>query len=453
MPIFAIQSENLEESLAMHGAHKWSKAHGFKGKAGDTLYIPSDDDSDKVLIVVDRESPEWTGWQFASLSKLPPGTYKISTDEKDLANDIALGFLLGTYSFDRYKTKKEDKAPIRLIWPPSSDRELVKALAEMIFFSRDLITTPAEDMGPQHLVGEARAVAAAHPGASIKVIQGQELISQGFPAIHTVGRASHRPPALIDIRWAPEGKGDQLPLVTLVGKGVCFDSGGLDIKGAAGMKYMKLDMGGAAMVLSLSHAIMSLKLPVQLRVLIPTVENSISANPYRPLDVLNTRSGRTVENGNTDAEGRLILCDALTEAVSEKPDLLIDMATLTGAARTALGPDIPAVFSNNDEVWWALESSAARERDPVWRMPLLRSYRKMLDSPVADIASTGPDGGPGAIVAALFLQEFVPDEVKWVHVDTPAYNKAAKGPGRPEGGEAFALRAILQMLLSRYATS
>ena len=235
----------------------------------------------------------------------------------------------------------------------------------------------------------------------------------------------------------------------LVGKGVCFDSGGLNIKSASSMKFMKLDMGGGAMVLSLSHAIMSLKLPIRLRLLIPTVDNAISGNAYRPLDVLQTRSGKTVENGNTDAEGRLILCDALTEAVSEKPDLLIDVATLTGAARSALGPDIPAVFCNNDEVWRALESSSLKERDPVWRMPLWRGYRRMIDSAVSDLASTGPEGGPGAIVAAIFLQEFVPDDIPWLHFDTPAYNKTAKG-GRPEGGEAFALRGLLQALVARY---
>lgn len=302
---------------------------------------------------------------------------------------------------------------------------------------------------PQDIAAEALAVAALH-GASADVIVGDDLLAENYPAIHTVGRASINPPHLVDFKWSPPGSNaTSLPKITLVGKGVSFDTGGLDLKPASAMKLMKKDMGGSALILALAHAVMSAKMPVSLRVLIPTVENSVSSNAYRPLDVLQTRAGITVENGNTDAEGRLILCDALAEAVKESPEVLIDAATLTGAARVALGTELPALFCNNDAVAQEILNAADDVKDPVWRMPLHQPYRKMLDSKVADIYSCSEGGYAGAITAALFLYEFVKDAPAWVHLDTMGYNLSTK-PGRPEGGEAFALRALFEFLKRRY---
>ena len=299
-------------------------------------------------------------------------------------------------------------------------------------------------------MAEAVQLAAAHGGSS-RVIVGDDLLSENYPAVHTVGRASVNPPQLVDLRWAPPGADPStLPKVTLVGKGVSFDTGGLDLKPANAMKLMKKDMGGAALVLALAHAVMATRLPVALRVLVPAVENSVSANAFRPLDVLQTRAGITVENGNTDAEGRLILCDALAEAVTERPDVLIDAATLTGAARVALGTELPALFCNNDAVAEEVLAAARDVADPVWRLPLHAPYRKMLDSKVADIGSCSEGGYAGAITAALFLLEFAKDAPAWVHLDTMGYTLSAK-PGRPEGGEAFALRAVYEFLRRRYA--
>lgn len=290
-------------------------------------------------------------------------------------------------------------------------------------------------------------MAALH-GASISSIVGDDLLKENYPAIHTVGRASTNEPRLIDIRWSPSA-GTDFPKVTLVGKGVAFDTGGLDLKPANAMKLMKKDMGGAALVMGLAHAIMKTKVPVQLRVLVPAVENSVSGNAFRPLDVLQTRAGITVENGNTDAEGRLILCDALAEAVSENPDLLLDAATLTGAARVALGTDVPALFCNNDEVAEGILACSNEARDIMWRMPLHKPYKQMIKSKVADIGSCSEGGYAGAITAALFLEEFVKDASAWVHIDTMGYNLSSK-PGRPEGGEALALRGLYTYLSKNY---
>eukprot|EP00195_Chlamydomonas_chlamydogama_P013085 CAMPEP_0202901542 /NCGR_PEP_ID=MMETSP1392-20130828/14314_1 /ASSEMBLY_ACC=CAM_ASM_000868 /TAXON_ID=225041 /ORGANISM="Chlamydomonas chlamydogama, Strain SAG 11-48b" /LENGTH=485 /DNA_ID=CAMNT_0049588119 /DNA_START=189 /DNA_END=1646 /DNA_ORIENTATION=- len=451
LPVLQGEAEKVTESDPL--VKNWATVSKFKGKSGELLLVPGPDGSvSKVLLGLEGLSDIWG---FAALTKLPPGKYALQLPESAAspaaASTAALAFLLGSYSFDRYKKKTPDtdSGKPQLVWPKGADKQAVSALSQSFYLARDLITTPAEDLGPQHLVEEARALAAAHAGASFNVIQGEELLAQGFPAIHTVGRACSRPPALIDIRWAPGGAdAAQLPLLALVGKGVCFDSGGLNIKTAAGMLMMKKDMGGAALMLALAHVIMSGGLPVRLRVMVPAVENSISGNAYRPLDVLQTRAGITVENGNTDAEGRLILCDAMFEAATEKPDLLIDAATLTGAARVAVGADLPAVFSSDDGVWEALNSAANEENDPLWRLPLYKPYRKLLDSKVADIKSCATEG-PGAITAALYLQEFVKDLPRWVHIDTGAYNNSSKD-GRPEGGEAQALRALWRYLQQRY---
>jgi len=300
---------------------------------------------------------------------------------------------------------------------------------------RDLINTPAGDLGPAELATAARKLAKAH-GGRLSVIAGDALLKRNYPAIHAVGRASAKAPRLIDLRWGRRG-----PKVTLVGKGVCFDSGGLDLKSAAGMKLMKKDMGGAAHVLGLASMVMAAGLPLRLRVLVPAVENSVSGDAFRPLDVLETRKGLTVEVGNTDAEGRLVLCDALAESSREKPDLLIDFATLTGAARVALGTGLPALFCNDEALAGTLLGHGLARHDPLWRLPLHRPYRASLDSPVADLnnISDGPYGG--AITAALFLEAFVGDGVPWAHVDLMAWNTGAS-PGRPQGGEAMGLRAV-----------
>jgi len=282
-------------------------------------------------------------------------------------------------------------------------------------------------------------------GGRCSVVAGDELLRQNYPTIHAVGRAASRPPALADLRW---GAADA-PLVTLVGKGVCFDSGGLDLKPASGMKLMKKDMGGAATVLGLASALMSAGAPIRLRVLVPAVENAVAGNAFRPLDVIRTRSGKTVEIGNTDAEGRLILCDALAEAASEKPALLVDMATLTGAARVALGPDLPALFCNDDALAADLIRAGGAESDPLWRMPLFQPYRKMLDSKVADLNNVADWSYAGAIIAALYLAEFVPAGIPWAHLDVIAWNTSAK-PGRPEGGEAMGLRALYAHIRQRF---
>jgi len=309
---------------------------------------------------------------------------------------------------------------------------------------RDLINTPAEDLGPSELAEEARKVGRKFK-AKVRVTAGEALLKANYPMIHTVGRASDDAPRLIDMRWGTRG-----PRITLVGKGVCFDTGGLDLKPPAGMLRMKKDMGGAAHALALAHLIMAAKLPVRLRVLIGAVENAVSGNAYRPWDVLQTRKGITVENANTDAEGRLVMGDCLYEACTEKPDLLMDFSTLTGAARVAVGAGIAAVFSNNDDLYDDLAKHAESEGDPVWRLPLHKPYRALIDSKVADVssASDGPFGG--AITAALFLQEFVDDDVPWAHFDIMAWNTSSR-PGRPVGGEAQGLRAAYALIRKRFS--
>ena len=429
----------------------WMKAVNFKGSSGEVCLIPASNGTIERAILGVEDSSD--AWSYASLpTKLPPGVYSLEgVCEKDVTT-ATLGWILGTYSFDRYKSEKKEgkEGPAAcMIWPSSVDRKVVKAISEGIFLARDMITTPAEDMTPQDIATEAIELAKSH-GCSVSVVKGDELLKYNFPAIHTVGRASTNPPHLVDFCWSPAGSNaESLPKVTLVGKGVSFDTGGLDLKPANAMKLMKKDMGGAALMLGLAHAVMVADLPIALRVLIPTVENSVSGNAYRPLDVLQTRAGITVENGNTDAEGRLILCDALAEAASAKPDLLIDAATLTGAARVALGTELPALFCNNDDLASNILSAASESGDMLWRMPLHKPYRKMLDSKVADIASCSEGGYAGAITAALFLQEFVKGANAWAHIDTMGYNLTSK-PGRPEGGEAFGLRALFAYLLHTY---
>lgn len=421
------------------------RENGARPDAGRHALLPAEDGTLGAVAVIHRATPR--PWDFASLpSRLPPGVYAAPAElDEATATALALGWALGSYRFDRYKSKKR-KGP-QLVWPARAVRERSSLLAEAICLCRDLINTPAADMGPAELAQAARKLARRH-GATFRCLVGNQLLDRNYPAIHAVGRASSREPRLIDLTWG----NPRHPRLTLVGKGVCFDSGGLDIKPSSNMQLMKKDMGGAAFVLGLAHVVMSRKLPVRLRVLVPAVENSVSGNAMRPLDVLTTRKGLTVEVGNTDAEGRLILCDALAEAERDEPDLLIDVATLTGAARVALGTSMPALFSRRSETAQALLDAGEANDDPLWRLPLHQPYRKLLDSRVADLNNVSDGPYAGAITAALFLAEFVASERDWVHVDTMAYNLSAR-PGRPIGGEAQGLLAFAGMLEERYGAA
>ena len=424
----------------------WLDSIGFTGEAGKTALVPGT--HGRLARVVQAISPDEAIWSLAGLpDSLPEGSYRLDFDAEALlgaggATRLALGWALGSYNFTRYRPAKRSSA--RLVWPEAADRAEVERLAEAIALARDLVNTPAEDMGPAELAEAAEAVA-DRSGATFSEIVGDDLLAHNYPTIHAVGRGSARAPRLINLAWGDPAH----PRLTLIGKGVCFDTGGYDLKPSSAMKLMKKDMGGAATVLGLAQAIMDAKLKVRLRVLIPAVENFVSSTAFRPLDVFKTRKGLTVEIGNTDAEGRLVLCDALAEAMTEEPALVIDMATLTGAARVALGPELPALFSNDEAVAAALLAAGAAEADPLWRMPLWKPYRKLLDSKIADINNASDSTFAGAITAALYLQEFVEPDIPWVHIDTFAWNHTAR-PGRPEGGEALALRALYRMLQQRF---
>ena len=396
---------------------------------------------ERVLWVTD---PDGSPWPYAALpTVLPEGIYRLETTlEGPEVARFVLGWSLGAYTFDRYKKRK--RKPAALVWPEGADRAEAMRLTEAVFLARDLVNTPAGDLGPAELAQAARTLAERYQ-ARCTVTRGDQLLRAGYPAVHAVGRAARRAPCLIDLTWGRKTH----PKVTLVGKGVVFDSGGLDLKPASGMLLMKKDMGGAAMVLAVALAVMDRRLPIRLRVLIPAVENAVSGDAFRPLDVLPTRRGLTVEVGNTDAEGRLILCDALDEAGREDPELLIDFATLTGAARVALGTDVPALFANDETLAADLLSAADRVADPLWRLPMVASYAKQLDSKVADLCNVSDSRYGGAITAALFLSRFVNDHIPWAHIDLMAYNLSSR-PGRPAGGEAMGVRAVYAMLADRY---
>ncbi len=446
VPIVALTKDGLAQwrEQAPAWQRDWAAAIGFAAEPGKFALLPGKEGG-LAGVLVGSGGDEAAMWVLAGLSEsLPAGNYRLSAvPEGGDAGQIALGWALGTYAFTRYQEKKKPGAA-RLVWPDGADRGLVERLAAAVFLARDLISTPASDMGPEELAAAAARVAEA-AGARYRVVVGDELLRENYPTIHLVGRASDRPPRLVDIAWGDE----RAPKVTLVGKGVCFDSGGLDLKPASGMLNMKKDMAGAAIVLALGQAIMAARLNVRLRVLLPCVENSVAGNAMRPRDIVRTRKGISVEIGNTDAEGRLILCDGLAEAASETPALLVDIATLTGAARVALGPELPALFCNDDALAAALVAAGAAADDPLWRMPLWRPYRRNLDSKIADInnVSEGPHGG--AITAALYLQEFVAPGIPWAHLDVMAWNTRAR-PGRPEGAEAQTLRALYGHIAGRF---
>jgi leucyl aminopeptidase len=376
-------------------------------------------------------------------SVLPDGVWRLDEGASLAPETAALGWALAAYRFERYREPKPRQHVLAL--DDTAETARARRLAGAIYLARDLINTPAGDLGPAELA-DAVASAARRHGGRFSAVVGDDLLTQNFPAIHAVGRASTRAPRLAEIAWGPE----DAPKLTLVGKGVCFDTGGLDLKNAPNMLLMKKDMGGAAVMLALAQAVMASNWHVRLRLLIPAVENSVSGNAYRPGDVVRTRRGLSVEVGNTDAEGRVILADALAEADRERPDLLLDAATLTGAARVALGPDLPALFTPSDRLAGDLETSAREVADPLWRMPLHDGYRSMIESDIADINNAGKTGLAGAITAALFLKSFVEQTSEWAHLDLFAWNDRARA-GRPRGGEATALRALYRLLERRFA--
>jgi leucyl aminopeptidase len=426
----------------------WLKATGYIPGRSRLSIVPNPEcDIAAVILGLGRESVLADPHLWGGLAgSLPVADYRIANELTAAeAQMAALGWALGRYRFTRYRPNREENP--RLVLPENVDEAALAAAIKAHFLVRDLINTPANDLGPAELAGAARAVA-EEMDARFQEIVGDDLLKEGFPAIHTVGRASTRAPRLIDIAWGDE----RHPRVTLVGKGVCFDSGGLNSKTGNGMRLMKKDMGGAAHALGLGLWIMATKLPVRLRILVPAVDNAISGNAYRPGDVMATRKGLAVEIDNTDAEGRNILCDALALADEEAPDLLLDFATLTGAARVALGPDLPALFTPDQALADDLARQGQIHSDPLWRLPLWTPYAEYLDSRIADICHASSNGFAGAITAALFLQRFVEKAGNWAHFDLYAWN-AKNRPGRPEGGEAMTLRAVYALIRARYGAS
>ena len=417
----------------------------FEGKTGfQHLILPGSRDDDWEIVSTVANAAELSPWCLARLGEvLPEGRYRLAEGDPGAS---MLGWMLGQHRLTDYKSKSEpERGPRVLLTQEAADIDQIVQLAEATALVRDLVDTPAADMGPAELEAAARALAKDH-GAKIEVTSGDAL-SKGYPMIAAVGQgaAPDRAPRLIELHW---GK-DNAPRLAIVGKGVCFDSGGLDIKPASGMRLMKKDMGGAAHALALAKLVMSAKLPVRLHLLVPAVENSVSATSYRPGDVLKSRKGLKVEIDNTDAEGRLVLGDALAKAGEDNPELIVDFATLTGAARVALGPDLPATFVNDDELAGSIEASAKQVTDPIWRMPLWDGYDEMLKSDLADLSNAADSPMGGSITAALFLRRFVPEGVPWAHLDTFAWRPSPK-PGRPKGGEAMGLRAVFAMLQGRY---
>jgi leucyl aminopeptidase len=422
------------------GARAYIKSAGYEPRPGRHLLLPSGG----VLFGLEGDKDDNNAFLPGLLpGVLPAGTYRFANEPHD-ARLAALAFALGAYRFTRYR-KSKDKA-VRLVLPDGVDGDDLTRIAEGMTLARDLINTPANDMGPAELEAAARALAKQH-GAKFRSIAGGELLKQNFPLIHAVGRAADasRAPRLLDLRWGKAGD----PKVTLIGKGVCFDTGGLDLKPESAMLIMKKDMGGAATVLALAHMIMGAGLRVSLRVLIPAVENSVAGDAFRPLDVYPSRKGLTVEIGNTDAEGRLVLADALALACEETPDLLVDMGTLTGAARVALGPELPPYYTDDEALAAEVARHAAAENDPLWRLPLWKRYDANIDSKVADVNNVAAGGMAGSIICALFLKRFVSTAKSWLHFDIYAWTPSAR-PGRPEGGECQAARALYALLSERY---
>jgi len=444
VPILFVNSATFQDATGSldDRARAFVRAAGFEPKAGRHLLVPGPEGQLAAVLfgIEAADAANKNLFRPGTLATaLPPGLYRFGNAPHD-ARIAALAIGLGAYQFTRYR--KADARDVRLVVPDGVDGEDISRIIEGVTLARDLINTPSNDMGPQELEDAARALAGRH-GAKFAVTVGEEL-EKNFPLIHAVGMGSPRAPRLIDFTWGKESD----PKITLVGKGVCFDTGGLDIKPDSAMLNMKKDMGGAATALGLAHMIMARGLKVRLRVLIPAVENAVSGKSFRPRDVYRSRKGLTVEIGNTDAEGRLVLADALALADEEKPALIADFATLTGAARVALGPDVPPFFTDDDALAEELMHAGTAEQDPVWRLPLWRPYEAMLDSKVADTNNVGSGGQGGAITAALFLRKFV-EAKSWLHLDIFAWNTSGK-PGRPEGAECMTARALYALLGKRY---
>lgn len=441
LPLHVLLPGHFDGWLAAQPAavQAWVRAQGFTGAPGTLLSIPGADGMAGAAIGV-GDALDPAAYAHAPFG-LPAGDWAVAAPlGADQQAALELGWGMGGYRFNRYR--KPARQPARLVSAaPDADAQ---AVLEAVLRVRDWVNTPTEDMGPQQLEDIARELAAAH-GAQVQVIAGDALLEANYPTLHAVGRASHRAPRIIELSWGDETH----PRLALVGKGVCFDTGGLDLKGADGMRNMKKDMGGAAHALALAGLVMARKLPVRLSLLVPAVENAVGPNALRPGEVVITRAGISVEIDNTDAEGRLILCDALARAGELQADAILDFATLTGAARVALGPDMPALFANDDTLANAWQSAGDAVRDPVWRMPLWRPYLRYLNSHVADLANAGSRMA-GAVTAALYLERFVPPRTPWAHLDTYAWTDADR-PGHPAGGEALGLRAAWAMLKQRYA--
>ena len=443
VPLHVIDSDTFEDWLAGQDApvSSWVSSNGFKGSKGQALLIPGPDGTPVMALAGYGNAATRRRQRFvlaAAVANLPEGDYEIASGLADDAMETeTLGWLLSAYRFDRYRDRNGKTA--RLVAPRSIDAARVEAIAAGECLTRDLINTPASDMGPDALEAAAREVAETF-GAAIEVTIGDALLEAGFPMIHAVGRASDTPPRLIDMRWGEAG-----PQLTLVGKGVCFDTGGLNLKPGGSMGLMKKDMGGAATVLGLAHMIMALGLPVRLRVLIPAVENAVSGNAMRPGDILTSRKGLTVEINNTDAEGRLVLADALALADEDAPDLIVSMATLTGAARVAVGPDLAPFYVDDDNAAKVMEGAAARIADPVWRMPFHQPYEAMIEPGIADLDNAPKGGFAGSITAALFLRRFVTETPDYMHFDIYGWQPNA-APARPKGGVGQGARALLESL-------
>lgn len=429
---------DMEEGKIDPTVLAWARAAGFKAEQGVLLLVPNEAGEVGGALYGLGPDPAEAPFIAGKLSKLlPAGDWHIEGGKLP-AEKLALGFGLGSYGFNRYRSDKAKE--VRLVLPEGVDQDDILRQLAAIFLVRDLINTPTNDLGPDELEAALRRLA-EHYGASVTSIVGEDLLAQNFPLVHAVGRASDRKPRLVEMRWGEKGN----PRVTLVGKGVCFDTGGLDIKGAANMALMKKDMGGAANVLALALMIMDAGLKIELQVLVPMVENSISGSAFRPGDIYRSRKGITVQIDNTDAEGRLILADALAYADENAPDLMIDMATLTGAARTALGPELAPFFTDDEDLAGRIGAAGKTEDDPLWRLPLWMGYDKDLRSRAADITNAPGGGMAGAITAALFLKRFVTATKSWAHFDVYGWNPAEK-PHAPVGGEAHAIRALYRCI-------
>ena len=444
VPIHLTNRESFTAHAAQlaPAARRWLQASSFNGSPDTWALVPGPDGEPQAAWAGVRSTAH--PYVLSALPRsLPVGRYRIG--DGGLPADpqaAAMSWALGSYAFQRYKAPRRVAAELMLAPGPEAARGAL--LAATIAATRDLVNTPAEEMGPAELAQAVKTVARAH-GAKVREVVGDRLLEAGFPAVHAVGRASSRAPRLIELNWGdPRHR-----RLTLVGKGVCFDSGGLDIKPADGMRWMKKDMGGAANALGLAALVMAAGLPVRLQLLIPAVDNAISGNAFRPGDVFRTRKGLHIEIGNTDAEGRVILCDALAYGAEGKPDLMIDLATLTGAARVALGPQLPALFTRRMDLARELVDRGLALHDPLWHLPLWKEYHSSIESDIADIVNTGKGPMAGAITAALFLDDFVPEGMDWVHIDLFAWNDSAR-PGRPTGGEAQTIRTLLGYLEQRF---